>query len=60
MVVVNCEICGKRFESEGHELGEWLNLCHRCNILRSKSGEGSVLDSDAKLKRLYKKLGGMI
>lgn len=31
-----CEICGKEFESEGHELGEWLSMCHECNRRRSK------------------------
>jgi hypothetical protein len=50
----NCDICGKHFNSEGHENGEWLNLCHECN--ERKGDEGSVSWSDKRLKKLYKKL----
>lgn len=54
-----CEACGKKFDSEGHNLWEWLNLCYRCNINKGKLGEGSVLDNEAKLKKIYKKLSKM-
>ena len=50
----HCEICGKKFNSEGHNLDEWLNLCHECNA--RKGSQGSVLWSERRLKKLYKKI----
>lgn len=57
MVVRKCEGCHKAFESEGHDLGEWLNLCHNCNAKKDRLGGASVLWSESKLKKFYKKLG---
>lgn len=51
-----CESCGKHYDSEGHRLDEWLNLCHECNIKKDAAGGASVLWSDRKLKSFYKKL----
>ncbi len=30
-MIRDCERCGITFESEGHKLGELLNLCGFCN-----------------------------
>jgi len=54
MVIRTCDICGKKFESEGHQMGEWLNLCHGCNI--RKGNQGDLLWSNRKLNKLYKEI----
>lgn len=51
-----CDSCGTTFNSEGHENGEWLNLCHRCNKAKDDLGGASVSWPENKLQRLYKKM----
>lgn len=34
-MIRKCDNCKVEYDSEGHTLAEWLNLCHKCNIFRN-------------------------